>query len=78
MNPALVAILVVVVVLICGSVRVVKQAQAYVIERLGTYTGTWQTGLHVKIPIFAPIFILLFRRNMVNKENHPILHRYSG
>ena len=41
MNPALVAILVVVVVLICGSVRVVKQAQAYVIERLGTYTGTW-------------------------------------
>ena len=55
MNPALVAILVVVVVLICGSVRVVKQAQAYVIERLGTYTGTWQTGLHLKMPLFDKV-----------------------
>ena len=35
-------------------------------------------NIYVKIPIFAPIFILLFRCNMVNKENHPILHRYSG
>ena len=52
METALIIILVVVVLLLCSSVRVVKQAQAYVIERLGTYSGTWQTGIHLKMPIF--------------------------
>ena len=55
MNPALIACLVVVILVICGSVRVVKQAQAYVIERLGTYTGTWATGIHLKLPIFDKV-----------------------
>lgn len=32
------------------NVRVVPQAMAFVIERLGTYRVTWQTGIHVKMP----------------------------
>ena len=32
------------------NVRVVPQAMAFVIERLGTYRATWQTGIHVKMP----------------------------
>ena len=55
MNPALIACLVVVILVICGSVRVVKQAQAYVIERLGTYTATWGVGLHLKMPIIDKV-----------------------
>ena len=55
METALIIILVVVVLLLCSSVRVVKQAQAYVIERLGTYSGTWQTGIHLKMPIFDKV-----------------------
>lgn len=41
----------IVIVIIVANVRVVPQANAYVIERLGAYHSTWDTGLHVKIPI---------------------------
>ncbi len=37
--------------LIFSNIRVVPQAYAYVIERLGAYNQTWGAGLHVKIPI---------------------------
>ncbi len=36
---------------IVANVRVVPQANAYVVERLGAYNATWETGLHVKIPL---------------------------
>ena len=32
------------------NIRVVPQAMAFVIERLGTYKSTWQTGIHAKMP----------------------------
>ena len=35
---------------IITNIRIVPQARAFVIERLGTYVATWQTGLHVKVP----------------------------
>ena len=41
--------------LIVTNVRIVPQATVYVIERLGTYSDTWQTGLHFKIPFFDRI-----------------------
>jgi len=37
--------------LIASNIRIVPQANAYVIERLGAYSGTWSVGLHVKIPL---------------------------
>ncbi len=39
------------IVLIAANVIIVPQASAYVIERLGAYQQTWQTGLHFKIPL---------------------------
>lgn len=47
----LLPIIVLVLALIIANVRVVPQANAYVIERLGAYHTTWETGLHVKLPI---------------------------
>ena len=41
----------IVIGIIVANVRIVPQANAFVIERLGTYYTTWDTGLHVKIPI---------------------------
>ena len=38
------------IVLVISNVIIVPQANAYVIERLGAYQQTWQTGLHFKIP----------------------------
>ncbi|NMC56477.1 MAG: SPFH/Band 7/PHB domain protein [Eubacteriaceae bacterium] len=37
-------------VLIIPNIRIVPQANAYVIERLGAYLKTWNVGVHVKIP----------------------------
>lgn len=40
-----------IVILLVSSIRIVPQAHAFVIERLGAYLVTWGTGLHLKIPI---------------------------
>ena len=53
MNPFIIVIILIVLAiagLIFANIRVVPQSKAVVIERLGTYYATWQTGLHVKIP----------------------------
>ena len=41
----------IVIAIIVANVRIVPQANAFVIERLGAYHTTWDTGIHVKIPI---------------------------
>ncbi len=43
-------ILFIIIVLLAANVRIVPQASAYVIERLGGYDTTWGVGLHFKIP----------------------------
>lgn len=47
----LIVLLVIVIVLVVRNIRIVPQAEAYVIERLGAYSTTWSVGLHVKIPL---------------------------
>ena len=39
------------IAMVVSCIRIVRQAQALVIERLGAYQATWGTGLHVKLPI---------------------------
>ena len=43
------------IIIICSTIKIVPQAHAYVIERLGTYCGTWSVGLHMKLPIIDKI-----------------------
>ena len=40
---------------LASNIVIVPQARAYIIERLGTYQGTWGVGLHFKIPLFERI-----------------------
>ncbi len=47
-------VLIVLLIIVC-NIKIVPQAHAYVIERLGTYYATWDTGLHVKIPFLDKI-----------------------
>ena len=51
----IVFILFILVVVIIANIKIVPQAHAYVIERLGTYSGTWNVGLHVMIPFIDRI-----------------------
>ena len=48
-------ILLVAVWLLATNIRIVPQAKAYVVERLGAYHSTWQVGLHFKIPVIDKI-----------------------
>ena len=48
-------IVVLVVSLIATNIRIVPQAHAYVIERLGAFHETWNVGLHFKIPVIDKI-----------------------
>ena len=50
-----IALLIIVIALLVTNIRIVPQANAYVIERLGAYAGTWEVGLHVKIPLIDKI-----------------------
>lgn len=53
--PFIIAIVVILIALLVTNIRIVPQANAYVIERLGAYNGTWNVGLHVKIPLIDRI-----------------------
>lgn len=50
-NFLFLVLLILVCLILISCVRVVRQAQALVIERLGAYQGTWNTGIHFKIPV---------------------------
>lgn len=50
-----VIIILLIVILLISNIKVVPQAHAYVMERLGAYHVTWNTGLHVKVPFIDKI-----------------------
>ncbi len=51
----LIALAIIIILILISNIKVVPQANAYVIERLGAYHSTWATGLHFKIPFIDKI-----------------------
>ena len=51
----LAVIVLIVVIIIARNIKIVPQAHAFVIERLGAYYQTWGTGLHLKVPFIDRI-----------------------
>ncbi len=50
-----VVLFIILVGFLASNIVIVPQAKAYIVERLGTYQGTWATGLHFKLPLFERI-----------------------
>ena len=44
------ALILVVLLVVITNIVIVPQSMVYVVERLGSYSETWASGLHVKIP----------------------------
>ena len=42
--------IIIILVLIIPNIKIVPQATTFIIERLGTYRTTWETGFHMKVP----------------------------
>lgn len=67
-------IIIAVLVLVLTNIRVVPQSKAYVIERLGTYYATWDTGLHVKVPFIDRIAkIVSLKEQVVDFKPQPVI-----
>lgn len=71
----IIAVLIVAIMaLVFANIRVVPQSKAYVIERLGTYFTTWQTGLHVKVPFIDRIAkIVSLKEQVVDFKPQPVI-----
>lgn len=50
-----IVIVILILAVFASCVRIVPQAHAYVVERLGAYQGTWSVGFHIKLPFFDKI-----------------------
>ncbi len=56
MGPILAIIFgIIVIAILVANVKIVPQAQVYVLERLGAYYATWEKGIHFKIPIIDKV-----------------------
>ena len=52
---ALLVVLLLIVLILASCIKIVPQAQAYVVERLGAYQQTWSVGLHIKVPFIDKV-----------------------
>ena len=50
-----IALVLIAIIILISNIKVVPQAHAYVIERLGAYRSTWETGLHFKVPFIDKV-----------------------
>ena len=68
------AILLVILLVLIANLKIVPQAQEYVIERLGSYRATWQTGVHFKIPFIERIAKKVsLKENVVDFPPQPVI-----
>ncbi len=52
---AIIVLIVVIIILLASCINIVPQANAFVVERLGAYQGTWDVGIHFKMPIIDKV-----------------------
>ena len=70
----MVIIILLIVYIVTSCVRIVPQAQAYVIERLGAYNGTWSVGMHFKVPFIDRVAKrVLLKEQVVDFAPQPVI-----
>ena len=71
---AIVALLFVVLIIVASCVKIVPQAQAYVVERLGGYQATWSVGIHLKLPLIDRIAKrVMLKEQVVDFAPQPVI-----
>ena len=67
-------LLVVVLMVLASCVRIVPQAQALVVERLGAYMGTWSVGVHVMMPFIDRVAKrVILKEQVVDFAPQPVI-----
>ncbi len=71
---ALVVVLILIVVVLLSCIKIVPQAHAYVVERLGAYQQTWSVGLHVKVPFIDKVAKrVILKEQVVDFAPQPVI-----
>ena len=71
---ALVVVLIIALIIIVNCVKIVPQANAMVIERLGAYLTTWSVGLHFKVPFIDRVAKrVLLKEQVVDFPPQPVI-----
>ena len=76
MGGAVVAVIILILFIwiVLSCIKIVPQAQAYVLERLGAYQGTWSVGLHFKIPFFDKVARrVMLKEQVVDFAPQPVI-----
>ena len=76
MGPFVIIALLIIAVfaLVFANIRIVPQSKAFVIERLGAYSATWETGLHVKIPFIERVAkTVSLKEQVVDFKPQPVI-----
>ena len=68
------AIILVILIFLIANLKVVPQAHVYVIERIGTYHATWETGLHFLVPFVDRVAKKVsLKENVVDFPPQPVI-----
>ena len=71
---ALVIVLILIVVILLSCIKIVPQAHAYVVERLGAYQQTWSVGLHIKVPFIDQVAKkVILKEQVVDFAPQPVI-----
>jgi len=74
MPQVFIAIVIIVLLCIVRCIKIVPQAHAYIVERLGAYQGTWNVGLHFKVPFIDKISKrVLLKEQVVDFPPQPVI-----
>ncbi|MBO4679393.1 MAG: paraslipin [Lachnospiraceae bacterium] len=74
MQYVIIAVAIIAILVIISCIKIVPQAQAFVIERLGAYQGTWSVGLHFKVPFLDRVAKrVLLKEQVVDFPPQPVI-----
>ena len=69
-----IVIVVLILIILASCIRVVPQAYAYIVERLGGYQATWGVGLHLKLPILDRVANkVLLKEQVIDFKPQPVI-----
>lgn len=58
-------ILLIIIILVAANIKIVPQAHAYVVERLGAFHQVWETGLHIAVPVIDKVAKKIVMKELV-------------
>ncbi len=74
MTAAIIIVFVLLLLIIISCIKIVPQAQAFVVERLGAFQATWSVGLHFKMPIIDKVAKkVILKEQVVDFPPQPVI-----